>query len=65
MNEDKKPVGRPKQSKTFDKKQEVRCFEEDKTLVKQAADLDDVAASEVWRTGALKEAKRIIRKHNK
>lgn len=65
MKEDKNPVGRPKQSKTFDKKQEVRCFEEDKALVKQAADLGGIAASEVWRTGALKEAKRIIKKHEK
>lgn len=65
MKEDKKPVGRPKQTITFDTKQEVRCFEDDKKIVKQAADLDSVAASEVWRNGALKEARRIIKKHNK
>lgn len=64
MNDNKKPVGRPKQTITFDTKQEVRCFVEDKALVKKAADLDEVAASEVWRMGALKEAKRIIKKHN-
>ena len=63
MSKDKKPVGRPKQDKTFDTKQEVRCFEDDKILVKQAAELADIAASEVWRSGALKEAKRLIKKH--
>lgn len=65
MKDNKKPVGRPKKTITFDDKQEVRCFSEDKAIIKKAAYLDKVAASEVWRIGALKEAKRIIKKHSK
>lgn len=64
MNKNKKPVGRPNKERPFDAKQESRCFVEDKELVNKAAKLDDIAASEVWRTGALKEAKRIIKKHS-
>jgi|GEM_PF-5761681 len=63
MRKDKNRVGRPSQEVTLDKKQEVRCTQDDKDLWKEAAELEGVSSSELMRKASIDKAKRIIKKH--
>lgn len=62
----KKRVGRPNQEVTLDKKQEVRCLQDDKDNWALAAELTaHKSTSEYLRALANKDSKRVIKKHNK
>ncbi|TKB53373.1 hypothetical protein FCL42_14690 [Ferrimonas aestuarii] len=56
MKDAKKPPGRPKQSVTLDKKQEIRCTEEDKAQWAHAAAKKDQKVSAWAREVLNKEA---------
>lgn len=59
----KKRVGRPNQEVTLDKKQEVRCLQEDKENWALAADLSGhKSTSDYVRDVVNKHAKRVIKK---
>lgn len=61
MTIEKRQRGRPKQDVTLDKKQEIRCTEDDKTLWKRAAENHD-SVSDWAREVLTRSAKRTIKK---
>lgn len=61
MTTEKRQRGRPKQDVTLDKKQEIRCTEDDKALWKYAAKNHD-SVSDWAREVLTRSAKRTIKK---
>lgn len=55
MNDDNKKAGRPKQDVTLDKKQEIRCTEDEKTLWASAAEKQGLKVS-AWARELLNKA---------
>ncbi|EGR0353915.1 hypothetical protein CRN61_23975 [Vibrio vulnificus] len=60
MTKEKRQRGRPKQEVTLDKKQEIRCTENDKALWKLAAQ-DHESVSEWAREVLMRSAKRKVK----
>ncbi|MEI8659362.1 hypothetical protein [Vibrio sp. Hal054] len=61
MTKEKRTRGRPKQDDTLDKKQEIRCSDEDKALWKLAAKNHD-SVSDWAREVLTRSAKRTVKK---
>lgn len=62
MKTEKRSRGRPKQGVTLDKKQEIRCTDDDKALWKQAAESHG-SVSDWAREVLTRSAKRTIKKN--